>query len=61
MKPNQRLVLMLQFGLEGEDKLTAKQIAQRFNLSHSKVRSAYGQGIKALQREQDQIKDYLAS
>ncbi|WP_375515800.1 hypothetical protein [uncultured Nostoc sp.] len=52
---------MLQFGLEGEDKLTAKQIAQRFNLSHSKVRSAYGQGIKALQREQDQIKDYLAS
>jgi DNA-directed RNA polymerase sigma subunit (sigma70/sigma32) len=61
LKPNQRLVLMLQFGLEGEDKLTAKQVAQKLNLSHSKVRSAHGQGIKALRREQDLIKDYLAS
>ncbi|MBD2536925.1 RNA polymerase sigma factor, RpoD/SigA family, partial [Nostoc flagelliforme FACHB-838] len=61
LKPNQRQVLMLQFGLSGEDKLTAKQVAQKLNLSHSKVRSAYGQGIKALQRQQDKIKDYLAS
>ncbi|WP_306297106.1 MULTISPECIES: sigma-70 domain-containing protein [unclassified Nostoc] len=61
LKPNQRQVLMLQFGLSGEDKLTAKQVAQKLNLSHSKVRSAHGQGIKALRREQDKIKDYLAS
>jgi DNA-directed RNA polymerase sigma subunit (sigma70/sigma32) len=61
LKPNQRQVLMLQFGLEGEDKLTAKQVAQKLNLSHSKVRSAHGQGMKALRREQDLIKDYLAS
>ncbi|MBD2248264.1 sigma-70 domain-containing protein [Nostoc sp. FACHB-888] len=27
LKPNQRLVLILQFGLEGEGKLTAKQVA----------------------------------
>jgi DNA-directed RNA polymerase sigma subunit (sigma70/sigma32) len=52
---------MLQFGLSGENKLTAKQVAQRLNLSNSKVRSAYGQGIKALRGEQDKIKDYLAS
>ncbi|MBD2729617.1 hypothetical protein H6G96_25700 [Nostoc sp. FACHB-892] len=26
LKPNQRLVLILQFGLEGEGKLTAKQV-----------------------------------
>ncbi|MHC5862346.1 sigma-70 family RNA polymerase sigma factor [Nostoc sp.] len=61
LKPNQRQVLMLQFGLSGEDKLTAKQVAQKLNLSHSKVRSAHGQGMKALRREQDLIKDYLAS
>lgn len=61
LKPNQRQVLMSQFWLSGENKLTAKQIVQRLNLSHSKVRSAYGQGIKALRREQDKIKDYLAS
>ncbi|MCC5653088.1 hypothetical protein LC609_25460 [Nostoc sp. XA013] len=42
LKPNQRQVLMLQFGLSGEDKLTAKQVAQKLNLSHSKVRSAHG-------------------
>ncbi|MBD2537120.1 RNA polymerase sigma factor, RpoD/SigA family, partial [Nostoc flagelliforme FACHB-838] len=33
LKPNQRQVLMLQFGLSGEDKLTAKQVAQKLNLS----------------------------
>ncbi|MBE9002255.1 hypothetical protein IQ274_29625 [Nostoc sp. LEGE 12447] len=42
LKPNQRQVLMLQFGLSGEDKLTAKQVAQKLNLSHSKVHSAHG-------------------
>lgn len=52
---------MLQFGLPGENKLTAKEVVQRLNLSHSKVRSAYGQGIKALRREQDKIEDYLSS
>ncbi|WP_375470971.1 sigma factor-like helix-turn-helix DNA-binding protein [uncultured Nostoc sp.] len=46
MKLNQRQVLMLQFGLEGEGKLTAKQVAQKLNLSHNKVRSAHGQRMK---------------
>ncbi|MHC5855112.1 sigma factor-like helix-turn-helix DNA-binding protein [Nostoc sp.] len=54
-------VLTLQFGLEGQGKLTVKQIAQKFNFSHSKVRSAHGQGMKVLRREQDQIKNYLVS
>lgn len=45
----------------GTGQATVKQIAQRLNLSHSKVRSAHGQGMKALRREQDQIKDYLVS
>lgn len=44
---------MLRFGLSGEDKLTEKQVAQRLNLSHTKVRSAHEQGIKALRREED--------
>ena len=61
LKPNQRLVLMLRFGFSGEDKLTVKQVAQRLNLSHTKVGSAHEQGMKALRREQDKIKDYLVS
>lgn len=61
LKLNQRLVLMLRLGFSDEDKLTAKQVAQRLNLSHTKVGSAHEQGMKALRREQEQIKDYLAS
>lgn len=41
LKLNQRLVLMLRLGFSDEDKLTVKQVAQRLNLSHTKVGSAH--------------------
>lgn len=59
LKPNQRAVLSLRFGLHGQGKLTAKQVATKLNLTDSKVHSAHGQGLKTLRRELDQIKDYL--
>ncbi|WP_225225463.1 hypothetical protein [Komarekiella delphini-convector] len=37
------------------------EFLDRLKRSHSKVRSAHGQGMKALRGEQDQIKDYLVS
>jgi DNA-directed RNA polymerase sigma subunit (sigma70/sigma32) len=59
LKPNQRPSLNVTVWTGGTGQANVKQIAQKFNFSHSKVRSAHGQGMKALRREQDQIKNYL--
>ncbi|WP_338421251.1 sigma-70 family RNA polymerase sigma factor [Nostoc parmelioides] len=60
LKPLQRQVLMLRFGLGSVGKLSTKQIAERLNIKQAKVGTTQKQAIKVLHRQQPQMREYLA-
>ncbi|ABA24823.1 Sigma-70 (plasmid) [Trichormus variabilis ATCC 29413] len=60
LKPLQKQVLMLRFGLGSVDKLSTKQIAERLNIKQAKVGTTQKQAIKVLHRQQPQMREYLA-
>ncbi|BAY73402.1 sigma-70 (plasmid) [Trichormus variabilis NIES-23] len=60
LKPLQKQVLMLRFGLGRVDKLSTKQIAARLNIKQAKVGTTQKQAIKVLHRQQRQMREYLA-
>ncbi|MFN6498773.1 MAG: sigma factor-like helix-turn-helix DNA-binding protein [Nostoc sp. DedQUE01] len=51
---------MLRFGFSNEGKLTAKQIAQRLQISPARVNHVQQQALTVLRREPKQIQEYLA-
>ncbi|WP_277883958.1 sigma-70 family RNA polymerase sigma factor [Nostoc sp. FACHB-888] len=59
LKPRQREVLTLRFGLEDNQQLTLSQVAKRLNLSRETIRKTEHQGLKILRSHQNKIKDYL--
>jgi RNA polymerase nonessential primary-like sigma factor len=60
LKPLQRQVLMLRFGLGSDGKLSTKQIAERLKIKQAKVGTTQKQAIKVLHRQQPQMREYLA-
>ncbi|KOP22541.1 RNA polymerase subunit sigma [Hapalosiphon sp. MRB220] len=61
LKPMQRQVLILRFGLLGQQELSCAQIAQKLNISKARVRQIQEQAIKILRRTQSDIGQYLSS
>ncbi|WP_223278263.1 sigma factor-like helix-turn-helix DNA-binding protein [Nostoc sp. 'Peltigera membranacea cyanobiont' 232] len=59
LKPRQREVLTLRFGLEDNQELTLSQVAKRLNQSPETIRKTEHQGLKILRSHQNKIKDYL--
>ncbi|MEJ6485463.1 RpoD/SigA family RNA polymerase sigma factor [Nostoc punctiforme UO1] len=59
LKPRQREVLTLRFGLEDNQQLTLSQVAKRLNLSRETIRKTEHLALKILRSHQNKIKDYL--
>ncbi|MBD2168374.1 RNA polymerase sigma factor, RpoD/SigA family [Calothrix membranacea FACHB-236] len=61
LKPIQREVLILRYGLDSERQLTAQEVAQQLNISPQKVRQIQQQVMNTLRRFPNDIRLYLAS
>ncbi|ULP73548.1 RNA polymerase sigma factor SigA2 [Nodularia sphaerocarpa UHCC 0038] len=61
LKPTQREVLILRFGLENDQELTLAQIGDKLNVSRERVRQIQQQAITVLRRQQPEIGQYLFS
>ncbi|YAF99214.1 MAG: RpoD/SigA family RNA polymerase sigma factor (plasmid) [Nodularia sp. CChRGM 3473] len=61
LKPMQREVLILRFGLENDQELTLAQIGEKMNVSRERVRQIQQQAITVLRRQQPEIEQYLFS
>ncbi|OUL29679.1 RNA polymerase subunit sigma [Nostoc sp. RF31YmG] len=61
LKPIQREVLILRYGLESDRQLTAQEVGERLNISPQKVRQIQQQVTSALRRFPNDIRLYLAS
>ncbi|MEH1817765.1 MAG: RpoD/SigA family RNA polymerase sigma factor [Nostoc sp.] len=59
LKPRQREVLTLRFGLSDNQELTLSQVAKRLNLSRETIRKTEHLALKILRSHQNKIKDYL--
>lgn len=59
LKPMQREVLILRFGLKDDQQLSLAQIGQQLNLSRERVRQIQQQAINVLRRQQPSIGQYL--
>ncbi len=60
LKPMQRDVLTLRFGLEDDQQLSLAQIGQRLNVSRERVRQIQVQAINILRRQQPELAQYLS-
>ncbi len=61
LKPTQREVLILRFGLENDQELTLAQIGEKLNVSRERVRQIQQQAITVLRHQKTEIKEYLVS
>ncbi|MFN6540399.1 MAG: sigma-70 family RNA polymerase sigma factor [Nostoc sp. EkiNYC01] len=61
LKPTQREVLTLRFGLENDQELTLAQIGEKLNVSRERVRQIQQQAITVLRRQKTEIQQYLVS
>jgi RNA polymerase nonessential primary-like sigma factor len=61
LKPKQRQVLILRFGLLDEKELSCAQIAQKLNISQARVRQIQHKAIELLRRQKPDIEQYLSS
>ncbi|MHC5862305.1 RpoD/SigA family RNA polymerase sigma factor [Nostoc sp.] len=59
LKPRQREVLTLRFGLSDNQQLTLSQVAKRLNQSLETIRKTEHLALKILRSHQNKIKDYL--
>lgn len=60
LKPQQREVLLLRFGLEnGGVELSLTQIAQRMDLSHERIRQIERRALIELRRKRAKIREYI--
>lgn len=60
LKPVQREVLILRFGLENDQQLSLAQIGQKLNVSRERVRQIQQQAINVLRRQRPDIGQYLS-
>ncbi|MBW4498791.1 MAG: RpoD/SigA family RNA polymerase sigma factor [Scytonema hyalinum WJT4-NPBG1] len=61
LKPMQREVLILRFGLLDNQELSLTQIGEKLNVSRERVRQIQQQAIAVLRRQQPEIGQYLSS
>ena len=61
LKPMQREVLILRFGLLDNQERSLAQIGQKLNVSRERVRQIQQQAMTALRRQQPNIEQYLSS
>ena len=61
LKPMQREVLILRFGLLDNQELSLAQIGEKLNVSRERVRQIQQQAIAVLRRQQPEIGQYLSS
>jgi RNA polymerase nonessential primary-like sigma factor len=61
LTPIQREVLSLRFGLNSDQELNLRQVAERLNLSGERVRQIQQKAMNILRRDQEQIREYLVS
>ncbi|MBD2249230.1 RpoD/SigA family RNA polymerase sigma factor, partial [Nostoc sp. FACHB-888] len=59
LKPRQREILTLRFGLSDNQQLTLSQVAKRLNLSRETIRKTEHLALSILRSHQNKIKDYL--
>ncbi|RCJ30694.1 RNA polymerase subunit sigma [Nostoc punctiforme NIES-2108] len=59
LKPRQREILTLRFGLSDNQQLTLSQVAKRLNLSRETIRKTEHLALSVLRSHQNKIKDYL--
>ncbi len=59
LKPKQREVLTLRFGLGDDRPMSLNQIAKRLKLSRERVVKIENQAMKILRRHQDNIREYF--
>ncbi|MHC5771513.1 MAG: RpoD/SigA family RNA polymerase sigma factor [Nostoc sp.] len=59
LKPRQREVLTLRFGLSDNQQMSLNQVAKRLNLSRETIRKTEHLALKILRSHQNKIKDYL--
>ncbi|MHC5763231.1 RpoD/SigA family RNA polymerase sigma factor [Nostoc sp.] len=59
LKPRQREILTLRFGLSDNQQLTLSQVAKRLNLSRETIRKTEHLALKILRSHRNKIKDYL--
>jgi RNA polymerase nonessential primary-like sigma factor len=60
LKPMQREVLILRFGLENDQQLSLAEIGQKLNVSRERIRQIQQQAINILRRQQSDIQEYLS-
>ncbi len=60
LKPMQRQVLILRFGLLDEQQLTFAQIGEKLNISRERVRQIQSSAITVLRRQKTDIGQYLS-
>ncbi|RCJ39080.1 hypothetical protein A6770_39130 [Nostoc minutum NIES-26] len=61
LKPVQREVLILRFGLLDNQERSLDQIGEKLNVSRERVRQIQQQAMTALRRQQPSIEQYLTS
>jgi RNA polymerase nonessential primary-like sigma factor len=61
LKPMQREVLILRFGLLDNQELSLAQIGEKLNVSRERVRQIQQQAMTVLRRQQPEIGQYLSS
>lgn len=61
LKPMQREVLILRFGLLDNQELSLAQIGEKLNVSRERVRQIQQQAMTVLRRQQSEIGQYLSS
>jgi RNA polymerase nonessential primary-like sigma factor len=61
LSPQQRQVLSLRFGLDGESEMSLAKVGQILNLSRERVRQLEHQALSQLRRRHRDFHDYVAS
>ena len=59
LSPQQRQILLLRFGFDGEKELSLAQIAQKMKLSHEKIRQMERRALMVLRRKRGKIREYF--
>jgi RNA polymerase nonessential primary-like sigma factor len=61
LSPQQRQVLSLRFGLDGDSEMSLAKVGQILNLSRERVRQLEHQALSQLRRRHRDFQDYVAS
>lgn len=61
LTPQQQEIITLHFGLHDGRELSLREVAQRMNISHTRVRQIERQAFTRLRKQRKSLKDFIAS